>query len=67
MTNTEVSFLLWGCGALLGILSFIGALAVKQLMHMATDINEIKITIAKVDTQHIELEKRVHRLERRNQ
>ena len=63
MTNTEVSFLLWGCGALLGILAFIGALAVSQLMKMATDINEIKITIAKVDIQHIELEKRVLRLE----
>jgi septal ring factor EnvC (AmiA/AmiB activator) len=64
MTSTEVSFLLWGCGALLAILAFIGALAVKQLMQMAHDINEIKVTIARVDTKHDALEDRVERLEK---
>lgn len=64
MTPTETSFLLWGCGALLAILAFIGALAVNQLMKMATDINQIKVVIGKIDTKHDELEKRVHRLEK---
>ena len=64
MTQTEVSFILWGCGILLGILSFVGIIAVNQLMKMATDLNEIKVIIGKIDTKHDELEKRVHRLEK---
>lgn len=64
MTNTEINFLLWGCGGLLAVLAFVGSIAVNQLMHMARDLNEIKIIMAKLDTKHDELEKRVHRLEK---
>ena len=55
MNPVETSFLLWGCGVLLAILSFIGALAVSQLMKMANDINQIKITIGRVDEKHTSL------------
>ena len=64
MTPIEVNFLLWGCGILLSIIAFVGVLSVKSLMQMATDIGEIKVTIATIDTKHDELEKRVHRLEK---
>ena len=63
MNPTETSFLLWGCGVLLAILSFIGALAVNQLMKMANDIGDIKITIGRVDEKHTALENRVEKLE----
>jgi hypothetical protein len=63
MNPTETSFLLWGCGVLLAILSFIGALAVNQLMKMANDIGDIKITIGRVDEKHTALEDRVNRIE----
>ena len=65
MTPTETTFLLWGCGVLLAILAFIGALAVKQLIKMANDINEIKTTIARVDEKHDALEERTEKLERK--
>lgn len=52
MTQTEVSFILWGCGILLGILSFVGIIAVNQLMKMAFDLNQIKVIIGKIDTKH---------------
>ena len=64
MTQTEINFLLWGCGSLLAILAFVGAIAVNQLMHMAKDLNDIKVIMARLDTKHDELEKRVHRLEK---
>lgn len=63
MTPTEIKFILWGCGILLAILGFIGALAVNALIKMGKDINEIKITIKEIDTKHSGLEKRVERIE----
>lgn len=63
MTATEIKFLLWGVGILLGVLGFIGALAVKQLMKMAQDLNEIKTIIKVVETKHDALEQRVDKLE----
>ena len=75
MTPTETSFLLWVCGILLAILAFIGALAVSQLIKMATDLNEIKVfcgkmtaqheaLVEKVDDNHLALERRVYNLEK---
>ena len=64
MTPIETSFLLWGCGILLAILSFVGMLAVSQLMKMANDLGEIKIFCGKMTVQHEALQDRVDKLER---
>jgi hypothetical protein len=64
MTPLEFKFLVWAIGVLLGILAFVGALAVQQLMKMSSDINEIKTTLQVVSTKHEDLEKRVERVEK---
>lgn len=66
MTNVDPTIykiLLWALPILLGILGFIGALMVKQLMNLSDSVNEIKITIGKISQQHDDLEKRVDKLE----
>jgi hypothetical protein len=55
--------LLWALPLLLGMLGFIGALMVRQLMKLSDSVNEIKITIAKIAAKHDDLEKRVDKLE----
>lgn len=63
MTPLEFKFMIWTIGALLAILSFVGGLAVKQLMKMSSDINDIKTTLQVVSSKHEDLEKRVERIE----
>lgn len=63
LSATETQFLIWAVLALLGVLGFIGALAVKSLMSLATDVNEIKVSIREVATKHEDLEDRVTKLE----
>ena len=63
LSSNETQFLIWAVLALLGILGFIGALAVKSLMSLATDVNEIKVSIREVATKHEDLEQRVERIE----
>ncbi len=48
---------------LLGILGFVGALAVNALMSIAKSVNEIKTQIGIMATKHDALEKRVEDLE----
>ncbi len=55
--------LLWILPSLLAILAFIGALAVKALMKMSNDINDIKISVSNITTMHEGLTERVERLE----
>ncbi len=63
MNQTEIKFLLWALVALIGILAFIGKLAVNYLMQMSSDLHEIKTTIAIESTERKALEKRVEILE----
>ena len=64
MTAIETKFLLWGCGILLGILGFIGALAVNALMRMARDVNEIKADLKEYSAKHDGLQRQVDAHER---
>jgi len=66
LTSNESQFLLWALLTLIGVLGFIGALGVNALIKMARDINEIKLTVMRVDTKHDALEKRVEKLEEIN-
>jgi hypothetical protein len=50
---------------LLGILSFVGGLAVRQLMKMSSDLNDIKVICQKLSSEHESLEIRVEHLERK--
>ena len=63
LTPNESQFILWALISLIGVLGFIGALGVNALIKMARDLNEIKVTVMKIDTKHDELEKRVAKLE----
>ena len=63
MTPMEVNFLLWAIGILLGILAFVGVIAVNTLIKMGKDINEIKIKLIEVVTKHDDLKDRVDRIE----
>ena len=65
LTQTETTFLLYGCGLLLGILAFIGSLAVNALINMARDLREIKITIAAESVRREALEKRIDVIEKK--
>lgn len=66
-TNEQIlfQFMTYAMPILLGILSFIGALAVKQLMNMSKDINDIKIICQKLSSEHESLEIRVEHLEKK--
>lgn len=48
---------------LLGILGFVGAMSVKQLMSIAKAVNEIKTDFKVLATKHDDLERRVENLE----
>ena len=63
LSSNETQFLIWAVITLLGILGFIGALAVKALMSLAKDVNEIKVSIKEIATKHEDLEARVERIE----
>lgn len=63
MDATIYKLLLWVLPVLLGLLSFIGALAVKSLMKMSEDINDIKVSLKEVSTKHENLEERIERIE----
>jgi len=63
MDETIYKLLLWALPILLAVLGFIGALAVNSLMKMATDINDIKVSLKEVSTKHENLEERIERLE----
>lgn len=61
--QTIYKLLLYLIPVLLGILGFIGALMVKQLMKLSDSVNEIRITICEIATKHDDLEKRVDKCE----
>lgn len=63
MDATIYKLLLWALPILLGILSFIGSLAVKSLMRLAHNVNEINEKLAVLITKHDSLEKRVDKIE----
>lgn len=63
MDHTIYKLLLWAIPILLGVLGFIGSLAVKALMKLSEDVNEIKIDIREVATKHEDLENRMARIE----
>lgn len=63
MDETIYKILLWLLPTMMAILGFIGALMVKQLMKLSDAVNEIKVTIERISTQHDGLEKRVENLE----
>lgn len=63
MDATIYKLVLWALPILLGILSFIGSLAVKSLMRLAHNVNEINEKLAVLITKHDSLEKRVDKLE----
>ena len=60
---TIYRLLLWVLPFLLGILGFVGMLAVKALTKMANDVGEIKLSIREVAVKHEELDRRVERIE----
>ena len=57
MTTNEI------IAILLGVLGFIGALSVKQLMSIAKSVNEIKVEIKGLSTSHDDLKERVTKIE----
>jgi hypothetical protein len=63
MDQTIYQMLLWAIPVLLTILGFIGSLAVKALMRLSNDVNEIKIDIREVAVKHEDLEDRIVRIE----
>ncbi len=63
MDQTIYKLLLWAIPILLGILGFIGSLAVKALMKLSEDVNEIKLDIREVAVKHEDLEDRIVRIE----
>lgn len=63
MDYTIYKMLLWAIPVLLTILGFIGSLAVKALMKLANDVNEIKLDIREVAVKHEDLEHRIERIE----
>jgi hypothetical protein len=63
MDQTIYRLLLWAIPILLGILGFIGSLAVKALMKLSEDVNEIKLDIREVAVKHEDLEDRIVRIE----
>jgi hypothetical protein len=60
---TIYRLLLWAVPIMLGILGFIGALAVKALMKLSNDVGEIKVDIREIAVKHEDLEDRIVRIE----
>jgi hypothetical protein len=63
MDYTIYRLLLWAVPIMLGILGFIGALAVKALMKLSNDVGEIKVDIREIAVKHEDLEDRIVRIE----
>jgi len=68
-TDTTIyTLLLYAMPVLLAVLAFIGGLAVNSLMKMSDNLNEIKITVQKMISEHESLEQSVksihHRVEK---
>lgn len=57
------NLMLIGFPVLVAILCFIGGLAVNALIKMGKDINEIKVTLQMIITEHDGLKERVEKLE----
>ena len=55
--------MIWFIPVLLGLLSFIGAMVVRSLVKLSNDVNDIKVLIAKIDTKHDDLARRVEKIE----
>ena len=71
MNSTDITIytlLLYAMPVLLAVLAFIGGLAVNSLMKMSDNLNEIKITVQKMISEHESLEQSVksihHRVEK---
>ena len=56
-------FLLYSTPVLLGVLAFIGGLAVKAIQKMSYNIGEIKTTVEVLISKHDDLERRVDKVE----
>ena len=68
-TDTTIyTLLLYAMPVLLAVLAFIGGLAVNSLMKMSDNLNEIKITVQKMISEHESLEQSfksiLHRVEK---
>jgi hypothetical protein len=50
---------------LLGIVAFVGALGVKQLMSIAKSVNEIKVELGVIVTKQAHMEKKQDEIEHR--
>lgn len=63
MDETIYRLLLWSLPVLLGILSFIGAMAVRALVNLGNDVHEIKTALQVEITKRDALERRVDQIE----
>lgn len=61
--QTMYEILLWVTPILLGVIAFIGALAVKQFVAMNKNLNELNTKVAVMIAKHDSLELRVEDLE----
>ncbi len=52
MSEFELKIMIGAFTALLTVLGFIGAMAVRQLIKMSANLNEIKITISEINGKH---------------
>lgn len=68
LTPVEIKFVLWFCGTLLSMFAFIGALGVNQLMKIAKDLNEMKVSMGRLEERgeqrHVAHDERITRLEK---
>ena len=65
-TDTTIyTLLLYAMPVLLTVLAFIGGLAVNSLMKMSDNLNEIKITVQKMISEHESLEQSVRSIDHR--
>ncbi len=62
---TIYKLLLWAFPALVGVLAFIGAIAVRALIGLNNSVNEIKVNLAATSLKHDSLEKAQEKLEER--
>jgi len=70
MTPNEQQFILWTAITLLGVLGFIGVLAVNTLIKMNNNLNKLNQSVAVIvekqevhEKNHDKLEQRVYELE----
>lgn len=65
MTPTEQKFLLWCVMALLGILAYVGRLAVSKLSEIATSVNQIEKDLGILANDHTNLKDEVKDVKQR--